>query len=194
MIWIILAWAIIIIIPLSVVFDFNSINFNFGYSNFIESTNNRFLVDDTYERYNIVDDTYGRYNINKYLVVEKSVVTMDAKQFISIYPVAKDHISISWDNEKQNVKTIIITKRKEKEEKVAKFYIKFNYIDYGKINKYLRELKNDATKAESDANVIELYSFLQELCQDKMKQAQKEINIACDEIKEITLRVNEVDK
>ena len=58
----------------------------------------------------------------------------------------------------------------------------------------MRELKNDATKAESDANVIELYSFLQELCQDKMKQAQKEINIACDEIKEITLRVNEVDK
>lgn len=184
MIWIILAWAIIIIIPLSIVFDFNSINFNFGYSNFIESTNNRFLVDDTYER----------YNINKYLVVEKSVVTMDAKQFISIYPIAKDHISISWDNEKQNVKTIIITKRKEKEEKVAKFYIKFNYIDYGKVNKYLRELKKDTTKANSDADAIELYSFLQELCQDKMKQAQKEINIACDEIKEITLRVNEVDK
>lgn len=184
MIWIILAWAIIIIIPLYAAFDFNSINFNSGYSNFIELTNKRFLN----------CDTYKRYNVNKYLLVEKSMVTMDAKQFISVYPVAKDHINIIWDNEKQNVETIIITKQKEKEEKIAIFYIKFNYIDYGKVNKYLRELKNDATKAESDANVIELYSFLQELCQDKMKQAQKEINIACDEIKEITLRVNEVDK
>ena len=184
MIWIILAWAIIIIIPLSIAFDFNSINFNSGYSNFIELTNKRFLNCDTYER----------YNVNKYLVVEKSMVTMDAKQFISIYPIAKDHIKIIWDKEEQNIETIIITKRKEKEEKVAKFYIKFNYIDYGKVNKYLRELKKDATKANSDADAIELYSFLQELCQDKMKQAQKEINIACDEIKEITLRVNEVDK
>ena len=54
--------------------------------------------------------------------------------------------------------------------------------------------RKDKEEIKNHAEEVEMYEFLQSLCQDKMKQAQKEIEVACDDIKKITLRVNGVDE
>ena len=64
----------------------------------------------------------------------------------------------------------------------------FSFFDYFKVKKFLKDTKKETI--EDSYQHPEVYEFLQQLCQAEMKKAQKTVEVACDDIKKITLRIN----
>lgn len=64
----------------------------------------------------------------------------------------------------------------------------FSFFDYFKVKKFLKDTKKEIV--EDSYQHPEVYEFLQQLCQAEMKKAQKTVEVACDDIKKITLRIN----
>lgn len=132
-------------------------------------------------------------------VAKPSLQRMSSKTFISTYPLMKELLSIYSPIPKADIYCYTFQLLNPKDKKV--YFLTFNLIEYWKVHKFCNELermekqeKEDKEKIKNHAEEIEMYEFLQSLCQDKMKQAQKEIEVACDDIKKITLKVNGVDK
>jgi hypothetical protein len=120
-----------------------------------------------------------------------SIQKMNAKTFISTYPLMKDYLDI----DALGVNTYAFKLNNPKDNVV--YFLTFDVLDYLKVHyfcdnlaKLKEEEKKDKERVENHEKEIQMYEFLQSLCQDKMKQAQKEIEVACDDIKEITLRIN----
>lgn len=130
---------------------------------------------------------------------ESSIQKMNSKTFISTYPLMKEFLDISLPTPISDIYCYNFRLINPEEKKV--YFLTFDFIDYWKVHKFCDKLermkeqeKKDKEKIKNHADEIEMYEFLQSLCQDKMKQAQKEIEVACDDIKKITLRVNGVDE
>lgn len=130
---------------------------------------------------------------------EPSIQKMNSKTFISTYPLMKEFLNITSPIPKADIYCYSFKLLNPKEKKI--YFLTFNFVDYWKVHKFCDELermkeqeKEDKEKIKNHADEVEMYEFLQSLCQDKMKQAQKEIEVACDDIKKITLRVNGVDE
>ena len=130
---------------------------------------------------------------------EPSIQKMNSKTFISTYPLMKEFLNIYSPIPNADIDCYSFRLRNPKEEKI--YFLTFDFIDYWKVHKFCDELERmkkqeeeDKEKIKNHADEVEMYEFLQSLCQDKMKQAQKEIEVACDDIKKITLKVNGVDE
>lgn len=153
------------------------------------------LFDD--QNWNSLNSVYRNNRSNNYW--NASIQKMNSKTFISTYPLMKEFLHISSPIPQTDIYCYDFRLFNPKEEKI--YFLTFNFIDYWKVHKFCDELermkkqeKEDKEKIKNHADEVEMYEFLQSLCQDKMKQAQKEIEIACDDIKKITLRVNGVDE
>lgn len=130
---------------------------------------------------------------------EPSIQKMNSKTFISTYPLMKKHLNIYPPVPNADIYCYSFRLLNPKEEKI--YFLTFDFIDYWKVHKFCDELERmkkqeeeDKEKIKNHADEVEMYEFLQSLCQDKMKQAQKEIEVACDDIKKITLRVNGIEE
>lgn len=130
---------------------------------------------------------------------EPSIQKMNSQTFISTYPLMKEFLSICSPIPNADIYCYYFQLLNPNEKKI--YFLIFDLIDYWKVHKFCDELermreqeRKDKEKIKNHADEVEMYEFLQSLCQDKMKQAQKEIEIACDDIKKITLRVNGVDE
>ena len=124
-----------------------------------------------------------------------SIQKMNAKTFISTYPLMKDYLEI----DALGVNTYAFKLNNPKDNVV--YFLTFDVLDYLKVHyfcdnlaKLKKEEKEDKERIENHEKEVQMYEFLQSLCQDKMEQAQKEIEVACDDIKKIALRVNGVEE
>lgn len=125
-----------------------------------------------------------------------SIQKMNAKTFISTYPLMKDYLEITepiYGSLSLNAYVFKLSNPKDN----VNYLLTFNMLNYLKVHYFCENLaklkeeeKKDKERIENHEKEVQMYEFLQSLCQDKMKQAQKEIEVACDDIKEITLRVN----
>ena len=136
------------------------------------------------------------FNDQKQRQYEKpSIQKMNSKTFISTYPLMKEFLNIFSPFPYGDIYCYSFKLLNPEENKV--YFLTFNFADYWKVHKFCNKLKKmkeqelkDKEKIKNHADEVEMYKFLQSLCQDKMKQAQKEIEVACDDIKKITLKVN----
>ena len=74
------------------------------------------------------------------------------------------------------------------EDHYTNYRLLFSFFDYFKVKKFLKDTKKETI--EDSYQHPEVYEFLQQLCQAEMKKAQKTVEVACDDIKKITLRIN----
>lgn len=118
---------------------------------------------------------------------ETQKMTFDT--FSKTYFMSKQFLYIENVNE---VKVILKIPRREYrtpyEDRYCNYRLLFSFFDYFKVKKFLKDTKKEIV--EDSYQHPEVYEFLQQLCQEEMKKAQKTVEIACDDIKKITLRIN----
>lgn len=109
--------------------------------------------------------------------------------FSKTYFMSKQFLYIENVNE---VKVILKIPRREYrtpyEDRYCNYRLLFSFFDYFKVKKFLKDTKKEIV--EDSYQHPEVYEFLQQLCQEEMKKAQKTVEVACDDIKKITLRIN----
>lgn len=118
---------------------------------------------------------------------ETQKMTFDT--FSKTYFMSKQFLYIENVNE---VKVILKIPRREYrtpyEDRYCNYRLLFSFFDYFKVKKFLKDTKKEIV--EDSYQHPEVYEFLQQLCQEEMKKAQKTVEVACDDIKKITLRIN----
>lgn len=123
-----------------------------------------------------------------------SIQKMNAKIFISTYPLMKDYLEITEPIKGSLGLNAYVFKLSNPKDNMN-YFLTFDRLDYLKVHRFCENLaklkeeeKKDKERIENHEKEVQMYEFLQSLCQDKMKQAQKEIEVACDDIKKIAAR------
>lgn len=113
---------------------------------------------------------------------------MDFNTFSKTYFMSKQFLYIESSEKVKIMLKVLREYRAPYEDRYNNYRLLFSFFDYFKVKKFLKDTKKEIV--EDSYQHPEVYEFLQQLCQEEMKKAQKTVEVACDDIKKIVLRIN----
>lgn len=113
---------------------------------------------------------------------------MSFDTFSKTYFMSKQFLYIESSDKVKIILKVPREYRTPYEDRYKNYRLLFSFFDYFKVKKFLKDTKKEIV--EDSYQHPEVYEFLQQLCQEEMKKAQKTVEVACDDIKKITLRIN----
>lgn len=117
---------------------------------------------------------------------------MSFDTFSKTYFMSKQFLYIESSDKVKIILKVPRECRTPYEDRYNNYRLLFSFFDYFKVKKFLKDTKKEIV--EDSYQHPEVYEFLQQLCQEEMKKAQKTVEVACDDIKKITLRINGMEE